>query len=485
MKKITLLMTLVFSSCLMFGQTVLTEDFENDTAFPTSTGWTVEDLATPPNAEVWVIDNTGEAGGFTAGNTLVYDNGGVGNYATMDSDGYGNNGTAENTTLTSPVFDCSTLTSVTLSFDTVYNGNFGGQGTIEVFNGSSWTTIQTYATASGGTPNTTVTGTQTFDVPELIGVSNAQIRFRFTANWSISWSIDNISVFQCTVSPPVAVSAVAPASGATDVEINYGTTTNNLGPFEWTDAPTADSYNISLGTNIAGDDIGTISGFDSGNSINFNWQPNTTYFWFIEAVNCAGLTTSPVFSFTTAACTATAAPTAASGPNPANSATAVPIQGPDGAVNFSWTAGAPEDTYVLNIGTANPPDQSFDFEIGDPLTGLQVNTTYFWRIDTVNCFGVTEGPVWSFTTDSQLSITDNNIETFSVYPNPTSGILNIKSNEDVDNVTVYNLLGQNVASFDKNQITDSSVDLSELSKGLYLVKITSGDKSQTIRVTKD
>lgn len=484
MKKITLLMALVFSSGLMFGQTVLTEDFENDITFPTSTGWTVEDLAAPPNGEVWTIDNTGEAGGFNPGNTLVYDSGGIGNYATMDSDGYGNNGTAENTTLTSPVFDCSTLTSVTLSFDTVYNGNFGGQGTIEVFNGTSWTTIQTYATAGGSTPNTTLTGTQTFDVPELVGVSNAQIRFRFIGNWSISWSIDNISVFQCTVSPPVSVSAIAPADGATGIEINYGSSTNNLGPIEWTDAPTADSYNISLGTNAAGDNIGRINGFDIGNSINFNWQPNTTYFWFIEAVNCSGLTTSPVFSFTTSACTDTTAPSVSTGPTPSDGAIDVTIDANGNALALSWT-GDTNANFTVNFGTTNPPTQSFDnFEPGESISGLAENTTYFWSVDAINCFGATTGTVWSFTTGMALSVAEKEISKFSVYPNPVEKILNIKATSDIDKIEIFDLSGKMISDYNSNDILNSQIDLSELSMGLYLVKISAGGKSQTIKVSK-
>ncbi len=156
MRKITLLFTMMLCSTFLFSQVVLTEDFEAGLTVPA--GWSVEDLATPPNAEVWTFETGGEAGGFTTGNTLIYDNGGVGNYATMDSDGYGNNNTVESTTLTSPAFDASALTSVSLSFDTVYNGNFGGLGEIEVFDGTAWVNIQTYATEAGGTPNTTITG---------------------------------------------------------------------------------------------------------------------------------------------------------------------------------------------------------------------------------------------------------------------------------------------------------------------------------------
>ena len=156
-------------------------------------------------------------------------------------------------------------------------------------------------------------------------------------------------------------------------------------------------------------------------------------------------------------------------------------------VFFSWTENATGANYTLNLDTENPPALNTfnDFENGGAITGLQLNTTYYWSIDAVNCFGTTEGPVWSFTTDASLSTNDVALETFSAYPNPTTGLLNIKSKTDVDNVTVYNLLGQSVASFNKNQIIDSTVNLSELSEGLYLVKITSGDKTQTLRVTKE
>ncbi|WP_418638220.1 T9SS type A sorting domain-containing protein [Winogradskyella sp.] len=379
MKKITLLLALFFASNLMFAQEVLSEDFEAGLTVPT--GWTIEDLTT--SGEIWTIETGGEAGGFTAPNTLLYESGLDGNYATMDSDGYGSEGGAENTTLTSPVFDASSITSATLTFDTVYNGNFGGLGEIEVYNGSAWVNVQTYATAIGSTPNTTITGSQLFDISEIAGVTNAQIRFVWTGNWSISWSIDNISVFQCTE---------------------------------------------------------------------------------------------------------TAAPAVATTPLPADAATAIGITA-DGGLNFSWNdAGNAGDNYTLNIGTTNPPSQAIEgIENGVLITGLGLSTTYFWSIDITNCFGTTTSSVWSFTTDDQfLSIGEEvSLETLNVYPNPTSDVLNIKSSQDVDNVTVFNLLGQNVANFTKNEINNSSIDLSELSKGLYLVKISSGTKTKTLRVTKE
>ncbi|NRD21669.1 T9SS type A sorting domain-containing protein [Winogradskyella litoriviva] len=486
MKKITLLLTLFFTSSLIFGQVVLTEDFEAGTTIPA--GWTNNDIA--GGGEIWTISSGADAIGFTAGNGYNYSLGEMdGNFALFDSDGYG--GTiAENAAMESPTFDCSSLASVTLSYNHFFTSGYSAEGYVEVStDGTTWTQVAFY---TGDAAANSSFGFESIDVStELAGAAAAQVRFRWVGNYSWAWAFDNVSVFQCTVAAPDAVATVTtPADAATGVEIFYGAP-DNLGPFEWVEPTTGaaiDSYNINLGETATGDDIGTVEGFANGNSINFDWQPNTTYYWSIDAVNCAGVTPGPIWSFTTAACAETAAPALVTAPYPSDAAAAVALQSPDYSAEFSWTAANADDTFVLNLGTENPPTQSFnDFENGGTITGLALSTTYYWSVDVINCFGTTTGTVWSFTTDAALGVEDNfdSIKTFSVYPNPTSGTLNIKSAQDVDNITVFNLLGQNVASFSKNEITNSSIDMSNLSKGLYLVKITSGDKTETLRVTKE
>lgn len=481
MKKITLLLFTIVLSSVSFSQVVLSEDFEAGLSLPA--GWTNNDIA--GGGEVWTFSDSVETpSAFTTPNTYMTSAGMIGNYAIFDSDGYGGS-IAENAALESPVFDCSSLTSITLSYDHFFTEGYAGEGHVEVFNGTTWVEVATYNT-------TTVTdydlGYIELDVStELAGVTNAQVRFRWVGDYSWWWAVDNVSVYQCTVTAPNQATVVAPLDGAIDVPITYGVD-NSVGPFEWADAATGDpasSYNINLGITAAGNDIGTIAGFASGGTILYDFQPGTTYYWSVDAVNCAGVTAGTVWSFTTTACTETVAPTAATTPVPADASTGVILAGPNGSLTFNWTAANPNDFFTLNIGTANPPTQAFDdFENGGTITGLAVSTTYYWSVDVVNCFGTTTGPVWSFTTDAALSVDDNTLETFKVYPNPTSDVLNIKHTQDIDNITVYNLIGQDMMSFSKNDIIDSAINISDLPKGLYLIKISSGEKSETLKITK-
>ncbi|WP_299101870.1 T9SS type A sorting domain-containing protein [uncultured Winogradskyella sp.] len=318
------------------------------------------------------------------------------------------------------------------------------------------------------------------------GVTGITIFWHLDAACGTQNSGNTVTTIQCTscvcsyTVAPNCVTEISPVDADPSATVGTGGAVT----FEWNTDPDAESYelfinNFSQGSRESGV---TFTGFDYG----------TAYTWQVVPTNCfAAATGCATWSFTTEACAETAAPSVpATAPSPADGATAVAIEAPDGTYDFSWTdSGSDSESYTLNIGTSNPPTTPLEnFPNGGTITGLAVNTTYFWSIDVTNCIGTTTGTsVWSFTTDTVLGVEDNfnTNETFAVYPNPTSGLLNIKSSQDVDSVTVFNLLGQSVASYTKNDITNSSIDMSDLSQGLYLVKITSGENTQTVRVTKD
>lgn len=78
-----------------------------------------------------------------------------------------------------------------------------------------------------------------------------------------------------------------------------------------------------------------------------------------------------------------------------------------------------------------------------------------------------------------------NTSDFSISPNPATTKLNVHLPEQHKQVQVivYDVLGKQVY---KTELTTlrSSVDVSKWNSGVYLVKITSGDVSQTKRFVK-
>ncbi|TXD71479.1 T9SS type A sorting domain-containing protein, partial [Aequorivita antarctica] len=84
---------------------------------------------------------------------------------------------------------------------------------------------------------------------------------------------------------------------------------------------------------------------------------------------------------------------------------------------------------------------------------------------------------------TNLGVSDNTIAGFSYYPNPTNGILNLKSVDNIEHVSIYNLLGQLVVD-NRVNATASQVDISGLSTGTYLMKVTVNGETGTYKVLK-
>jgi len=72
---------------------------------------------------------------------------------------------------------------------------------------------------------------------------------------------------------------------------------------------------------------------------------------------------------------------------------------------------------------------------------------------------------------------------FSVFPNPAKNTLNISSKVSIDKAEVFNLIGKKVISNSKS--SNNSIDISNLSKGIYILKLTSGDSVATRKIIKE
>lgn len=70
-----------------------------------------------------------------------------------------------------------------------------------------------------------------------------------------------------------------------------------------------------------------------------------------------------------------------------------------------------------------------------------------------------------------LGITNFEITETYFYPNPTTGLMSIKTNSSLNSVEIYNQLGQKLMIYNKEMLKESKIDLSKYNKGIYLIVI--------------
>ena len=116
------------------------------------------------------------------------------------------------------------------------------------------------------------------------------------------------------------------------------------------------------------------------------------------------------------------------------------------------------------------------------LTGLTPGETVYARVwefanDT---FGAFQFSAYSPT----LATNTYSLSDLAVFPNPVKGVLKLSSINRIIKVTIYNLLGQEVASKVVVE-NDTQIDLSNLSSGTYIAKIVGDSQNKTIKIIKE
>ncbi len=126
----------------------------------------------------------------------------------------------------------------------------------------------------------------------------------------------------------------------------------------------------------------------------------------------------------------------------------------------------------------------------------------YWEFTTASIvgnpavFSADGGATWNITASSDdmvynfegdcdpLSVADNTLGGFTFYPNPTNGALSLKAVKNIDSVAIYNLLGQSVLN-SKIGATTSNLDISGLTTGTYIMKVTVEGQTGTYKVLKN
>jgi len=279
------------------------------------------------------------------------------------------------------------VTKVVINWEAAYATAYDLQVSSD---GLSWTTFfsgtNSFPANSAGT-STAVTPSGVNAVGRYVRVVGKNRAVVWGGQWGYSaWEIQVFGDPPPT--PPASPAGPSPANSATAISNNTA--------LSWSAANGATSYNVAFGTSNPPPATATAL-------TTLSFQPttlaySTTYFWRVTAVNAAGSTAGPIWSFTTGAAPPPplAPPAAPSGPSPVNSGSAISIN-----TGLGWSAANGASGYNVAFGASNPPSPVATGLITSsfqPATALAYSTTYYWQITAVNAAGSTAGPIWSFTT---------------------------------------------------------------------------------------
>ena len=146
-------------------------------------------------------------------------------------------------------------------------------------------------------------------------------------------------------------------------------------------------------------------------------------------------------------------------------------------------------TFLTNTSSANPSfndpvNNDFTLQVGSPAidtgdnskvpAGIIADLLFNQRIHNgIVDLGPYEHGASSTLSDIDFEIDNNN---FAIYPNPTSNILHIKIQSGFKSAEIYNIQGKKIM-----EGIHKSIDVSNLSSGIYLIKIENESGSQSTK----
>lgn len=160
----------------------------------------------------------------------------------------------------------------------------------------------------------------------------------------------------------------------------------------------------------------------------------------------------------------------------------------DTTVELSWTPGSNENDWIVLYGPAgfDPSTEGSGVVVsGEPTTtliALEIGTDYDIYVRAMcdeDVFSDWAGPL-SITT---LGIDNQVFQNFGYYPNPVGNQLNLTSGMPIDNIEIYNLLGQKIVQISPN-LLEINFNTQDWSTGVYLMKVIIAGQEKTFRLIK-
>ena len=140
-------------------------------------------------------------------------------------------------------------------------------------------------------------------------------------------------------------------------------------------------------------------------------------------------------------------------------------------------------TYEIEIELPNNAD-CYSFRVSD--TGGNGGASLILKDANGNILSESDGDYGAGYTDEfsfgQLSTLEQNLASTNVYPNPSKGIFNITSDQNIQLIYVYDMTGKLIQTFDANGMRNSQINLESFSKGNYILRIQTEQSVSTKKV---
>lgn len=257
---------------------------------------------------------------------------------------------------------------------------------------------------------------------------------------------------------------VSPANNATNIALDTLA--------KWDALTGVVRYTIQLADNIEFEDPFI---FETGaNTYRFkDLAYGKNYFWRVNTRHAGGTSDwSEVFKFTTSNMVELTSPAA----NAIN-VTRLPL--------YTWVHIRGTEKYMVEVSKTSNFAESTDFLTSTNFYQnqflLDPNQTYYWRVRGIQGLDSTGWSAQrSYTTTNETSINDIvDIQNFSIHPNPSNGLVSIKSAQASAkmNVQIFTLIGKKVYEEIFEQVRadqTSRLDLRNLESGIYLIRLSDG-----------
>jgi hypothetical protein len=147
--------------------------------------------------------------------------------------------------------------------------------------------------------------------------------------------------------------------------------------------------------------------------------------------------------------------------------------------------GTPNDDveYELSYTPVLNQWNSYDIPLSD-FTGLTTRAHIAQLIFSGNPAGA--GTVFVdnvYFSNTPLAATSFNLAEVKMFPNPTTDMVTITATKNIDTVSIYSIIGQEIKQIRPNTAS-TTVDVADLQAGIYVVKVTAEGATATARLIK-